>query len=93
MSELRERVKKILENHVFIRFVEGVTDEILAIFQGDSNVDYSDYNYAYTPDRDCTKRMDACHHKFRIMESSGMNNGHGCPTWKCIFCGYKKISM
>lgn len=93
MGEVRERVKKILENHISIRFIEGVTDEIINVFEPDSTVNYSDKDFTPTPDSKMSTRMKNCDHKFKIMETSGMNNGHGCPTWKCMFCGYKKISM
>lgn len=50
-------------------------------------------NYVY-PTKTKTLKMHQClMHRYHTIEETGMKNGHGIPTWICIFCHHKVISM
>lgn len=46
-----------------------------------------------TKKSETTQEMISCDHAYHCVEKTGLKNGHGCPTWACVYCKHRVISM
>jgi len=67
--------------------------KIEVILSEDNIIEFQEALVKPTYRNEVTNDMIKCSHKYHPVRYTGRKNGHGVPTWYCVLCGHKVISM